>query len=212
MTLCLSDVLLYYRIGVYPLSVVASLLTVGFTLWSLFRTDLLHARGHGLDWGAVWELALVTLLVPMVAIEAWVASRYGGGAPWLAMLLIVPLYGTMQGITLIVRSYVGGDGGPVLDSEAEQALDEFVEMVKEPGSEAEVSKRLAELLEQHGRLLDVALYVLDDSDTWKRAAPDGPESVTVRAAVRPWVREQRGLVLRRELLVRRLGKLREPLL
>ena len=216
MLLSLPDVLLSYRIGVYPFSVVPALVAVGFTLWSLFRFDLLYARGRGIDWGAVWELGLITLLVPMVAIEVWVAAEAarGGGGPWLAILLIVPLYGTMQAIILIVRSYLASDGKPVLDDEAELALEEFGELVKEPRSEAAVGELLAELLGQHTQLGDAVLYVVKEGKgAWTPAtAGEEPQDIAPPALVERWLREQRRLVLRRELLIRRLGKAREPLL
>lgn len=215
MATALTDVILYYRSGVYPFSVAAMLVVVGLTLWSLLRSDLLHARGRGIDGGALWELALIALFLPMVALAAWVASRYGDArSPWLAILLIVPLYGGMQAIVLIVRSYVTGDGSPVLDSEAEQALEEFGELVKEPRGEAAVGELLSELLGQHGQLVDVVLYIpRDGKGPWTPAVAEGePRSVAIPTAVERWLREQRRLVLRRELLVRRLGKLRESLL
>jgi serine phosphatase RsbU (regulator of sigma subunit) len=214
MLLSLSDVLLYYRIGVYPFSVVPSSLGVGFTLWSLFRTDLLHARGRGIDWGAAWELGLIVLLVPMVAIVTWVASRYGtGGGPWLAILLIVPLYGAMQGIILIVRSYLSSDGKPVLEGEAELALEEFGELVKEPRSQAAVGELLAELLGKYGQFTAVVLYVVKEGKSaWTPATSDEPGSVAASPVVERWLYEQRRMVMRRELLIRRQGKLREALL
>jgi serine phosphatase RsbU (regulator of sigma subunit) len=214
MLLSFSDVLLYYRIGVYPFSVVPALVVVGFTLWSLFRSDLLYARDRGLDWGAMWELGLITLLVPMVAIGVWVAAKYDkGGGPWLAILLIVPLYGTMQAIILIVRSYLGSDGKPVLDSEAELALEEFGELVKEPRSEVAVGELLAELLGQHGQLAGAVLYIVQEGKgAWRSAAPGEPGGIAAPVLIERWLREQRRLVLRRELLIRRVGKLREALL
>lgn len=213
MLVAFTDTLVYYRVGVYQFSVVALLGAVGYTLWILFRTDLLYARGRGVDGGAVWELALVALLVPLIALAAWVASHYGqDGSPWLAILLIVPLYGAMQSIVLIVRSYVVRDDGPVLDDEAEQALEEFGELVKEPRSEAVVGDLLAELLGQHAHLGDPALYVVKERGGWRLAVADSPHTVSVPSAVERWLREQRRLVLRRELLIRRLGKLREALL
>jgi serine phosphatase RsbU (regulator of sigma subunit) len=214
MLLSLSDVLLFYRIGAYPFSVAPALVAVGYTLWSLFRTDLLHGRGRGVDWGAVWELGLIVLLMPMVAIVAWVAGKYGtGSGPWLAILLIVPLYGTIQAIVLIVRSYLASDGKPVLEGEAEMALEEFGELVKEPRSEAAVGELLAELLGQHGQLTGVVLYVVKEGKgAWKPATSDQPGSFAAAPVVERWLREQRRLVLRRELFIRRQGKLREALL
>jgi serine phosphatase RsbU (regulator of sigma subunit) len=209
----LVDVMVNYRVGVYLFSVVPALVAVGYTLWALFHTDLLYARGRGVDGGAVWELILVALLVPLVALAAWVASRYGAdGSPWLAILLLVPLYGAMQAIVLIVRSYVVRDENPVLDSDAEQELEEFGELVKEPRNEAVVGELLAELLDQHGHLSDTALYVVKEQGGWRQAITGEPRLVAAPAAVERWLREQRRLVQRRELLIRRLGKLREALL
>jgi sigma-B regulation protein RsbU (phosphoserine phosphatase) len=209
----LSDLLLYHGVGVYPLSVVPGLVGVAFTLWSLFRGDLLHARGRGIDWGAVWEIGLIALLVPMIAVGAWVASRLPGpGASVVAILLLAPLYGAMQAVILIVRSYAASDGKPVLDNASEQALEEFGEMVKEPGSEADVGELLAELLGEHSRLGAVALHVVASPGTWKPATPDMPGPIEVAGAVETWLHEQRRPVLRRELGIRRLGKTREALL
>src|SRR5690606_30381778 len=103
---------------------------------------------------------------------------------------------------------------PVIDHEAEQALEEFGELVKEPRGEAAVGELLAELLGQHGRLAEVVLYIPQGGKrTWTPAvADDALRAVTVPGAVERWLREQRRLVLRRELLVRRLGKLRDRLL
>lgn len=200
----------------YPWSVVPALVGAGFTLWALFRRDLLYARGRGIDWGAVWELALFGLMIPLVTIAAWASlpTAQGGlgGGPLLAMLLLVPLYGAMQGIILIVRAYLASDARPMLDEEAEMAIEELGEMVKEPVSEVDVGEQLAELLGQHSLLRDIALYIVDDKGVWKPATSDMAAPITVSDAVRGWVHEQRRPILRRELYVRRLGRLREPLI
>jgi serine phosphatase RsbU (regulator of sigma subunit) len=209
------EVLRYRGLFFYPWSVVPGGVSTGFTLWALFRRDLLYARGRGIDWGAVWELALFALMIPLVTVAAWASlpRPHGlGGGPFLAMLLLVPLYGTMQGIILIVRAYLASDAKPMLDEEAEMAIEELGEMVKEPVSEAQVGEHLAEILGQHSLLRDVALYIVDDKGAWRPATSDTPAPITVAEPVRAWVHEQRRPILRRELYVRRLGKLREPLI
>lgn len=208
----LSDALLYYEIGVYPFAVVPLLGAVVFTLWSLLHRDLLHARGRGVDWSAVWELALFVFMIPLVAIAAWAASGHGlGGGPLLAILLLVPLYGTVQAITLLVRSYLGRDAGPALDGAAEEALEAFGDLVKEPESAADVGELLADLLGRHSRMTDVALYMVDTPGTWKRVVPGTPVSIEVSTQIESWLHGQRRPVSARDLALRRLGKLREPL-
>lgn len=212
----LCELALYYHEISYPWAVVPALVGVGFTLWALFRRDLLYARGRGLDWGAVWELALFALMIPLVTIGAWAALPRPlglGGGPFLAVLLLVPLFGAMQGLILIVRSYLSsGEVKPMLDDEAEMAIEELGEMVKEPVSEADVGEQLAELLGQHSLLRDIALYIVDGKGAWKPATSDLAPPIQVSDAARDWVHEQRRPILRRELYVRRLGKLREPLI
>ncbi len=212
----LCELMRYHGQASYPWSVVPAFIGVAFTLWALFRRDLLYARGRGIDWGAVWELALFALLIPLVTIAAWAAlpTPQGlGGGPFLAVLLLVPLYGAMQGVILVVKSYLSsGDAKPMLDDEAEMAIEELGEMVKEPVSEAEVGEQLAALLGQHSLLRDIALYIVDGMGVWKPATSDMSAPITVSDAARDWVHEQRRPILRRELYVRRLGRLREPLI
>lgn len=208
----LADGMLYYEIGVYPFTVVPLLGAVALTLWSLLHRDLLRARGRGVDWGAVWELGLFLFMIPLVVIAAWAASSHGlGGGPLLAVLLLVPLYGAVQAITLTMRSHLTRDAAPALDSAAEEALEAFGDLAKEPESEAEVGELLAELLGRHSRMTDVALYMVDTPGSWKRVVPGTPVSIEVATQLEGWLHGQQRPVSVRDRSLRRPGKQRERL-
>ncbi|GAB4509640.1 MAG: hypothetical protein Tsb0020_26250 [Haliangiales bacterium] len=209
--LSMSDVLLYYRVGYYPLSVVPVSAATAYTIWNLLARDFLHSRGRGFDRRALWELAIYVAMLPLAAVVTWLADASGPerGA-LIAMLLLVPLFTATQWAILLVSSYVTVEANAVLDDEAEQALEEFAEYINEPDNEFEIGEILNELLGRYSRLCDIDLYLSEPNRTWRRATPSAPLTVAAPAMVEAWLLEQRRPLQAREFPSWRPGKLREP--
>lgn len=211
-----ADVLLGYGIGFYPLSVLPALAGV----FLLFRGSLrAHARTHGarwrIDWGAAVELAVLAVIVPLIGVAAWAASPQPGGLGgglFIALLLLVPLFGTAQAVAFMIRSYVETAPDSTMSSDVEEALERFAENSRECRDEASLVEALSELLDQYSELSSLRLYVPGSGRRWHQVTTGSIESsISMPTDVQEWLLEHRWLVQAHDLDSRRIGKLRAPL-
>ena len=211
-TLSASDALLGYEIGVYPFSAFWGSGLLLFIFWAMYKEDILHTRGQPrvIDGGAATELVVIAFIIPLIAVSVWAASPRGlGGGLSIALLLLVPLFGTAQALALMVRSYADPEPGRAISPDADQALERFAEYSLEYRDEVALADELIKLLGRHAELAGIRLYVPAGKGRWRQisAEPNAPQLKVPSDVVR-WLCDHRRPLLSQDIYARRIGKLR----
>lgn len=214
-TLSASDMLLCYEIGVYPFSAFWGSGLLLSVFWAMYKEDILHTRGQPrlIDGSAATELVVIAIIIPLIAVSVWAASPQGlGGGLFIALLLLVPLFGTAQAVVLMVRSYAEAEPGRVISAEADRALDRFSAEYSQYRDEIALTDALIELLGEHAKLADIRLYVPAGKGRWRQvAAPPDTPHLKVPSDVTRWLCDHRRPLLSHDIYARRMGKLRSSL-
>lgn len=200
----LDPLLLAYGLSPYPFLPVPGLISVVLSLRALARQDLLHARGF--DHATAYEAAMFIVLVPLVFAIVWASTdEYLAGGTVLALVLLVPLLGAIQGAALMVRKYVTTQRTQV-SSDADQAVERLAVKSLEYRSGIELAEGMAEVLENHTRLSSVTLWVSVRKTFLRPAGAPRSAHVKIDDALYDWLIEHHLPLHGADLPLLRLGK------
>ena len=205
----MAPLLVGYGVLSYPLLPFPGAICIWLLLRAVFRHDLLHSRGF--DRAAAYELAMVALLVPMVALIAWACTdgQLQGGAT-LALVMLVPIFGGTQAGVLMMRNHIAAKRTWV-STEADQAVERLAVKSLDYRSPLELKDGVVEVLDQHSRLSSIQLWLLFQEKHLRLTASSKKKQVEIDLDLQDWLSENRLPLHGSELPILRLHGMREPL-
>jgi len=216
-SLAITDALLAHGHGVFPFGVVPVLAGVLVVTIGTVRHDLLHSRGF--DRAGAYEIAVICLLGVVLVGAIWLLDSIAGiHSPLILAVCLAPLLAGAHLGLMAIRTRVRGEASSVA-SDADRALEEFVEIASRARKENTLAAQLSDLLCLHAGLARARLFAADAegqlSPVSVNDAEDGAQEaaandVNVDARVRPWLIANRAPLVAEDLPTMRLGGLRAP--
>jgi hypothetical protein len=202
--LTLFDALLAHGVvGYYPIAWLPALFAAGTALWSIFRADLLRARG--VDRPALFELAAMAGAVALLYAVSW-----GGNRTWMVRPLVtaiflapLPMLGLVAAWTLRIRRR----RAERTSDAASSAVDAYADEIRDLDDENAVAGRFVELIGIHAPIGGMRVWLCEESGL-RALIPAGAVAPRIDARVRAWLIANAEPLLRAELPSARLGGLR----
>ncbi|HEY1814291.1 MAG TPA: SpoIIE family protein phosphatase [Kofleriaceae bacterium] len=202
----LTDVLLAYRIGVFPLGWLLSGIGSVIVVRALVFEDLLRVRAIDTTAPRLLVHLVLALVIGWVALELLEPGLAWWGAAAVLAVAFASVRVLVAVIALVARGARGGD------STLDRLLGQLVTRARALRGEPEIAKLAADIIELGvGARVTMLIAAADD---WGWTTADGTrlaDDVAPDPLLGPWLAEQRGAILASELNARAPEELRAPL-
>lgn len=200
----LADSLLAHQIvGYYPVAWAPILAATWLALYGILREDML--KGRGIDQPAVFELAIMVMVLAFLIVVTWGGNRTWMGRPVVTAVFLAPL--PMLALVAAWTMRIRRRRAERVSDVASLAIDRFADEVRDLGDETAVATRLVELLAAHAPVTNVRVWLLDEAGPRSLLPADAPLP-KIDTRVRAWMIANAEPLVVAEVTTTRLGGLR----